>query len=101
MPAGDELTLPLPLLLTESVYELSVNVADTEVAAVIDTVQVLVPVQPPPLHPLKLDPVEGEAVSVTDVPWLYVAVQVPPQLIPTGDDVTVPLPLPLGDTVSG
>jgi hypothetical protein len=41
----------------------------TDVAAVTLTTQVPVPLQPPPLHPVKLDPTPGEAVSVTLVPW--------------------------------
>ena len=42
--------------------------ADTEVAAVTDTTQVPVPEQPPPDQPVKVEPVVGVAVSVTDVP---------------------------------
>ena len=71
MPAGDELTVPLPVpfLPTESVYVLSVNVAFTEIDPVIETVHVPVPLQPPPLQPLNVEPADGDAVSVTTVPW--------------------------------
>jgi len=41
-----------------------------------------VPVQPPPLQPMKTDPVAGVAVSVTSVPLAKLAVQVVPQSIP-------------------
>ena len=44
------------------------ELADTEVAAVTDTTQVPVPEQPPPDQPVKVEPVAGVAVRVTDVP---------------------------------
>lgn len=53
---------------TESVYVLSVNVAVTEVAEVIVTVHVPVPLQPPPLQPAKVESAAGDAVSVIVVP---------------------------------
>ncbi len=46
-----------------------------------------------PLQPVKDWPAEGVAVSVTLVPPGKAALQVAPQLIPLGEDVTVPLPL--------
>jgi hypothetical protein len=46
------------------------------------------------LHPEKLDPAAAVAVSVTIVPELKFAVQVPGQLMPGGALVTVPLPFP-------
>src|SRR5207249_10883186 len=45
-------------------------------------------------------PAAGVAVSVTAVPLVKLAVQVTPQLIPTGALVTVPLPVPAVLTVS-
>jgi hypothetical protein len=77
---------------------LRVKVAVTVVAAVIGTVQVPVPEQPPPLQLVKLEPVAAVAVRVTEV--LKLAEQVEPQLMPLGLLVTVPLPLPAGVTVS-
>jgi hypothetical protein len=103
IPPGAEVTEPLPEpapSVTESVYVLSVKLAVTVVAAVIVTVHVPVPLHPPPLQPLKTEPVAGVAVSVTGVPWLTDCAQVAPQLIPVGDDVTVPAPVPLLLTVS-
>src|SRR6267142_2574480 len=44
------------------------KVAVTEVAALIVTVHVPVPVQPPPLQPVKVEPAAGAAVRVTTVP---------------------------------
>ena len=71
MPAGDDVTepTPVPAVVTESGYVLSVNVAVTDVVEVIVTVHVPVPLQPPPLQPLKTEPADGAAVSVTAVPW--------------------------------
>src|SRR5205823_14797810 len=57
-------------------------------------VQVPVPEQPPPVQPVKVEPAAGVAVSVTVVPLAKLAVQVAPQLIPAGELVTVPLPVP-------
>jgi len=70
MPAGAEVTVPepAPLRMIVSVCRIGVNVAVTVVAAAIVTWQVLVPVQPPPLQPAKIDPAVGDAVSVTVVP---------------------------------
>ena len=73
IPAGLEVTVPLPdpVLLTESVKVCGrSNVAVTEVAAFMVTVQVPVPEQPAPLQPEKLDPPAAAAVSVTTVPLL-------------------------------
>ena len=44
-----------------------VKVAVTLLFAVINTVQVPVPEQPPPLHPANVEPALGVAVSVTEV----------------------------------
>ena len=65
------------------------------------TVQGAVPLHPPPLQPAKEDPPAAVAVRVTLVPLLKLAVQVAPQLIPAGLEVTVPVPVPLLVTVSG
>ena len=51
------------------------------------------PVQPPPLHPVKEYPFPALAVSVTAVLVANEALQVPGQLIPLGVLVTVPEPL--------
>ncbi len=59
--------LPVPTLLTASAKVWTVKVAVTERAALMLTVQVPVPVHAP-LHPLKVEPAAGVAVSVTTVP---------------------------------
>jgi hypothetical protein len=86
---------PVPGFVTLSakgVVEL-LNVAVTERAAVIVTVQALVPVHAPP-QPANVEPPAAAAVSVTDVPLAYGALQLLPQSIPPGADETVPLPVP-------
>ena len=49
---------------------------------------------PVPLHPAKVEPVAALADKVTAVPLLKVVEQVLPQLMPAGELVTVPLPVP-------
>ena len=62
------------------------------------TVQVPVPEQAP-LQPTKMELASVVAVRLTTVPELKLAVQVLPQLIPTGLEVTVPVPVPLLEMV--
>ena len=75
------------------------DVANVAVTAVLDdtvTLQAPVPEQAP-LHPVKVEPEDGVAVSVTEVPDVRAdEVQVEPQDMPPTDDVTVPVPLPDG-----
>ncbi len=102
MPAGAEVTVPVPVPLFETVSwtGVAVNVAVTVVAALIVSTQVPVPVQPPPVQPPKVEPAVGAAVNVTLVPVLNDAAQVAPHAMPAGDEVTVPVPVPLFETVS-
>ena len=75
------------------------KVAVTVVLAVSVTEQEPVPEHPPPLQPVKVEPVAGAAVRVTAVPLGKLAEQLVPQLIPAGELVTVPLPGPAVATV--
>jgi len=77
------------------------KVAVTVVAAETVTVQAPVPVHPAPLQPLplKIEPAAGAAVSVTAVPLGKLAAQVAPQVMPVGELVMVPLPVPVLETV--
>src|SRR5436309_8496074 len=101
IPAGELVTVPLPVpaLLTVSAKLGRLKVAVTVVAVETVTTQVPVPEHPPPLQPLKVEPAAGLAVSVTAVPLVKLAEQVAPQVIPAGELVTVPLPVPAGVTV--
>jgi len=71
-----------------------VNSALTARAALIVTVHVEVPEHSDPLQPANDEPVVGFAVSVTDDPFFKIAEQSEPQLMPAGDEVTVPEPVP-------
>ena len=70
IPAGLDVTVPIPApdLPTDKVRSRSVNVAVTLLAAVIETVQGVVPVRTPPDHPVNVEPVLGDAVNVTSWP---------------------------------
>jgi hypothetical protein len=99
IPMGEEVTVPVPVpaLETERLNVCKLNVAVTDLAASIETEQVPVPVQAPD-HPVKVALAAGAAVNVTAVPMLKVNEQVAPQLIPAGEEVTVPIPFPVFET---
>jgi hypothetical protein len=78
----------------------SVKFAVTDVADVIVTTQLPVPVQPPPDHPLNVEPVDGVATSVTIELMSNIELHDEPQLMPAGVESTEPLPLPVLLTVS-
>src|SRR5437870_1229512 len=105
IPADELVTVPLPVpdLVTVRGKEDDdcTNAAVTEVAAFIVTLQVPVPVQPPPLQPVKVAPAAGVAVRLTTVPVVKAVEQVAPQEIPAGALVTVPTPAPDLVTLSG
>ena len=61
---------PVPGFVTVKLYTVVAKVAVTDAAVVIATVQVPVPEHPPPDQPVKVYPLFGEAVNVTDVPGL-------------------------------
>jgi hypothetical protein len=101
MPAGVLVTTPVPRppVLTVRVRVWAVNVADTLLAAVIATEQEPVPVHAP-LQPENAYPAAGVAVRPTFVPCVNKAEHVPPQEMPAGLLVTVPVDAPLVVTVS-
>jgi hypothetical protein len=84
---------PFPALAV-IVFVLIVKFAVIEVFAVTVTEQEPVPEHPPPDQPVKVEPVAGVALSVTDVPELNEKEQVEPQEMPVGFDETVPAPVP-------
>jgi hypothetical protein len=67
IPTPVTVPVPVPALFTVNVEGGGVNAAVTFVAAVIVTMQVPVPTQPPPDHPVNVDPFAGAAVNVTSV----------------------------------
>jgi hypothetical protein len=103
MPAGAEVTVPLPEPAGATVnvaWGPASKVAVTVVFALSVSVQLAVPLHPPPDQPANTEPDAGAAESVTLDPVLNEAAHVEPQLMPAGDEVTVPVPVPLRDTVS-
>jgi hypothetical protein len=93
-------TVPVP---EPAFVTLSVNagwkVAVTPRAPLIVTTHEPVPVQSPD-QPVKTEPAEGEAVSVTVAPSPRDALHVAPHAMPPMSDVTVPVPVPAFVTVS-
>jgi hypothetical protein len=102
IPAGELVTVPVPVpaLVTVSCTGTGAKLAVTVLATFIVTVQVLaVPVQAPD-QPLKVEPADAAAVNLTPAFLVKLALQVTPQLMPAGELVTVPLPVPDLLTVS-
>ena len=102
MPAGAEVTVPVPVPAFETVMVtgFGLNVAVTPSAVLVETVHVPVPVQPPPLQPANVEPVAGVAVRTTDIPGPYASLQSVGQLMPAGADTTVPTPVPASVTTT-
>ncbi len=103
MPEGVLVTVPVPVPLRETVSGncvtgVVVNAASTLAAAFRVTLQLPVP-EHAPVQPVNVEPEVAVAVSVTLVPWLKLALQVAPQLMPAGVVATVPVPVPLRVTV--
>ena len=81
-------------------FEARSKLAVTVFASSILTVQVvLLPVQAPD-QPIKVEPDSGAAVNVTLLLTAKLAEQLDPQLMPVGELVTVPVPVPVLLTVS-
>ena len=103
IPAGALVTVPVPVPASETVSVGDVvdalNVALTEIFAFRVTMQEAVPVQAPD-HPVNVEPELATAVRVTCEPVLKLALHVVPQVIPEGLLVTVPVPVPVRETLS-
>jgi hypothetical protein len=93
IPAGELVTVPLPVTLTDNTSS-GTNVAVTVAAAFIGTLQPPLPLQAPP-QLLKTQPAAGVGVRVTGDPPVKTWLQVDGQLMPAGLLATVPLPLTL------
>ena len=85
--------------MAQALTEGQATIADTLVLLARVTVHEPMPEHPPPLQPENMHPVCGAVVSLTAVPPVKEAVQVGPQLIPAGVEVTVPSPVPVLLTV--
>lgn len=83
----------LIIAITRKLWLKILKFAVTERAWFIVTWQLLLPEQSPD-HDEKVDPATGEGVKVTNVLFANEALQVEPQLIPAGELVTVPVPVP-------
>jgi hypothetical protein len=97
IPAGEELTVPLPdpFLFTVSAKVWMPKLAETDRSVFMARSQRFPVVLSHPDQPVKVAPLAGAAVSLTAVPMVKVAEQtVPfaPQLIPSTSLVTVPFP---------
>jgi hypothetical protein len=93
IPAGELVTVPLPVTLSDNAT-FCTNVAVTDAAAFIVTEHPALPLQAPP-QLLKVQPLVGVAVKVTGVPAANPALHVDGQLMPAGLLDTVPLPVTL------
>lgn len=92
--------VPVPVLVTVKSTWTALKLAVAVLAAFMVKVQVLaVPVQAPD-QPVKFDPAVADAVRVTLAFRLKLAEQVAPQLIPAGELLTVPVPVPALVTVN-
>ena len=101
MPAGELVTVPVPVPVRLTLRTLCVELkfAVTVRAAPIVTLQMFPEVESQPVQPVKAEFTSAVAVRVTGVPSLYVAEQVVGQLMPAGELVTVPVPVPVRLTV--
>src|SRR5689334_14255964 len=102
IPAGTEVTVPLavPVRLTLTVYIAAPKAAATDTLLSSVIAQVVALPAHAPLQPSNVEPASGAAVRITTVPRLKVAVQVLPQLMPSGLESTPPVPVPLLVSVS-
>jgi hypothetical protein len=96
MPGGDDVTVPVPLPLfnTVRVWFDALNVAVTVLSDVMLIVHVDADGESQPDQFTNVEPAAAAAVRATDVPEAYEALHEVPQLIPAGEEVTVPIPVP-------
>src|SRR5262245_41841963 len=96
MPPGELVTLPRPFPFFTTVRPrlCSEKVAVTVFEPLRTKVQSPAPAHPAPDQPVKSEPTAGVAVSVSAVPFANCREHDPPQVIPAGDEITVPEPVP-------
>jgi hypothetical protein len=105
IPAGTLATVPVPvpprLTVSTTAFWIALKFAVTCWFALSITLQVeLSPLQPPPVHPAKVEFAPGASVRVTWVPLVKLALHEGAQLMPEGLLVTVPPPVPVAWTLS-
>lgn len=102
IPEGVLVTVPVPLPVFATVRvkgpTFALKFALTDFAASMVTLHAPVPVQAP-LHPANVEPESGVAVRFTTTPLSKFAEHVEPQEIPAGELATIPVPVPLFETV--
>ena len=100
-PVGFDTTVPVPLpaLLTVSVYVTRLKRATTLAAALTVRLHSPVPLHEP-VHPANTEFAPATAVSTIGVPARTVSVQSTPQSMPAGIEVTLPTPLLAGLNVT-
>jgi hypothetical protein len=98
IPAGLLVTVPTPapagVAVRVNVFTGAVKFAVTVWSAFIVTVHEPVPLQPPPLQPVNVEPPVEAAVRATVLPIGKSEAQTVPQEMPLGLLVTVPVPVP-------
>jgi hypothetical protein len=100
MPAGVEVTVPLPVTVAES-WNCWTNVATIDTSAVnAGMVQLPIPEHAAPAHPAKTQPPAGSALRIVRVPSRKVAEQLPAaQVSPAGTEWSAPCPIVAAVTV--
>jgi hypothetical protein len=103
MPLGADVTVPepLPALVTVSTNCSKSNRAEAVTLPVpAGMVQLVVVPEHAPDHSTNCEFVPADAVSAIEVVALNEALHVLPQVMPAGDEVTVPVPVPVLDTAT-
>jgi hypothetical protein len=102
IPGGLLVTVPLPVpaVPTRTAYRMGSKTAVVFTAERTVNVHGPVLLHGPPFQPANVEPGSGSAVSVTDVPAAKSAAHAPPQLMPAGSLVTVPVPAPSPSTLT-
>ena len=94
IPAGLEVTSPVPVPLTVTVsVTAGPKVATVDITLVRLSVQTAVDPAQAPVHDENAEPVAGVAVRTTVVPLTYASAQSPGHAMPVGFDATLPEPL--------
>jgi hypothetical protein len=94
IPAGLLVTVPLPVPVRFTVSVYVVIKLNTAVQLISEFIVTLPLLQADSDQPAKVEPLAGAAARATAVPPVYTSVQSLPHVIPAGELVIVPLPVP-------